>query len=71
MQNDEAAWFIQAASSERGQSAGRSEPARALHNQELKQAWFGAISNPMSNLTMLSIVLTGAGLIRERDRQQV
>ncbi|WP_316207716.1 ABC transporter permease, partial [Bradyrhizobium sp. SZCCHNR3042] len=40
---------------------------RARFNQELKQVWFGAISNLMSNITMLSIVLTGAALIRERE----
>ncbi|ABQ35740.1 MULTISPECIES: ABC transporter permease [Bradyrhizobium] len=40
---------------------------RARFNQELKQAWFGAINNLMSNITMLSIVLTGAALIRERE----
>ena len=40
---------------------------RARFNQELKKAWFGAISHFMSNITMLSIVLTGAALIRERE----
>lgn len=40
---------------------------RARFNQDLRQAWFGAINNLMSNITMLSIVLTGAALIRERE----
>jgi ABC-2 type transport system permease protein len=40
---------------------------RARFNPELKPAWFGAISNLMSSITMLSIVLTGAALIRERE----
>jgi ABC-2 type transport system permease protein len=40
---------------------------RARFNQELKQAWFGAINHLMSSITMLSIVLTGAALIRERE----
>jgi len=44
---------------------------RARFNQELKKAWFGAISHFMSNITMLSIVLTGAALIREREHGTV
>lgn len=40
---------------------------RARFNQELNQSWFGAITNVISSITMLSIVLTGAALIRERE----
>lgn len=40
---------------------------RARFNQELNQGWFGAITNIISSVTMLSIVLTGAALIRERE----
>ncbi len=40
---------------------------RARFNQELNQSWFGAITNVISKITMLSIVLTGAALIRERE----
>ena len=40
---------------------------RARFNQELNQGWFGAITNTISSITMLSIVLTGAALIRERE----
>ncbi|MDE1173210.1 MAG: ABC transporter permease [Parvibaculaceae bacterium] len=40
---------------------------RSRFNQELNKGWFGAISNAISSITMLSIVLTGAALIRERE----
>ena len=40
---------------------------RARFNPELNKGWFGAISNIISSITMLSIVLTGAALIRERE----
>lgn len=41
---------------------------RSRFNQNLKAGWFGAITNLISSITMLSIVLTGAALIRERER---
>ncbi|MBB6014691.1 ABC-2 type transport system permease protein [Aquamicrobium lusatiense] len=40
---------------------------RARFNPELNKGWFGALSNVISSVTMLSIVLTGAALIRERE----
>ena len=40
---------------------------RARFNPELNKGWLGAISNIISSITMLSIVLTGAALIRERE----
>ena len=40
---------------------------RARFNEELNKGWFGAITNVISSITMLSIVLTGAALIRERE----
>ena len=40
---------------------------RARFNPELNKGWFGAISNIISSITMLAIVLTGAALIRERE----
>ncbi|MFC4625362.1 ABC transporter permease [Daeguia caeni] len=40
---------------------------RARFNPDLDQSWFGAISNVISSVTMLSIILTGAALIRERE----
>ncbi|KPF42125.1 ABC transporter permease [Rhizobium sp. AAP43] len=40
---------------------------RARFNPELSQAWFGAINEVISTVTMLSIILTGAALIRERE----
>ncbi len=40
---------------------------RVLFNPNLTQAWFSAIMEIINNVTMLSIVLTGAALIRERE----
>lgn len=40
---------------------------RARFNPELSKGWFGAITNVISAITMLSIILTGAALIRERE----
>jgi ABC-2 type transport system permease protein len=40
---------------------------RSRFNQELNKGWFGAITNVISSVTMLSIILTGAALIRERE----
>ncbi|MDO9041172.1 MAG: ABC transporter permease [Desulfocapsaceae bacterium] len=40
---------------------------RARFNPSLRQAWFGAVMEVINNVTMLSIVLTGAALIRERE----
>lgn len=40
---------------------------RVRFNPELKQAMFGSIMEVINNITMLSIVLTGAALIRERE----
>jgi len=40
---------------------------RARFNPSLNEAWFGSIMELINNVTMLSIVLTGAALIRERE----
>ncbi|WP_157019110.1 ABC transporter permease [Mesorhizobium xinjiangense] len=40
---------------------------RARFNPQLDTGWFSAITNIISSITMLSIVLTGAALIRERE----
>ena len=40
---------------------------RARYNPNLQQAWFGALSEIINNVTMLAIILTGAALIRERE----
>jgi len=40
---------------------------RSRFNPELNKGWFGAISSIISSITMLSIILTGAALIRERE----
>jgi len=40
---------------------------RVRFNPNLTQAWFGSLMELISNVTMLSIVLAGAALIRERE----
>jgi ABC-2 type transport system permease protein len=40
---------------------------RARFNPTLSKAWFGAVIEVINNITMLSIILTGAALIRERE----
>jgi ABC-2 type transport system permease protein len=44
---------------------------RVRFNPELNRAWFGSIMEIINNVTMLSIVLTGAALIREREHGTV
>ena len=41
---------------------------RMRFNPNLTQAWFGSLMEIINNVTMLSIILTGAALIRERER---
>ncbi|BBK43216.1 ABC transporter permease [Allostella vacuolata] len=40
---------------------------RARFNPELNKAWFGSVMNVINSITMLSIILTGTALIRERE----
>ncbi|MCL6707663.1 ABC transporter permease [Pseudomonas sp. R2.Fl] len=40
---------------------------RSRFNPELNRTWFGSIHDIINNVTMLSIILTGAALIRERE----
>lgn len=40
---------------------------RMRFNPNLEAAWFGSLSELINNVTMLSIILTGAALIRERE----
>jgi ABC-2 type transport system permease protein len=40
---------------------------RARFNPSLEKSWFGGLMQIINNVTMLSIVLTGAALIRERE----
>jgi ABC-2 type transport system permease protein len=44
---------------------------RMRFNPALTQAWFGALMEIINNVTMLSIVLAGAALIREREHGTV
>jgi len=41
--------------------------SRACYNPNLDHSWFGALMELINNITMLSIILTGAALIRERE----
>jgi ABC-2 type transport system permease protein len=40
---------------------------RTRFNPTLAQSWFGSLMQIINNVTMLSIILTGAALIRERE----
>ncbi len=40
---------------------------RARFNPELNKVWFGSVMEVINQVTMLSIILTGAALIRERE----
>ena len=40
---------------------------RVKFNPNLNSTWFGAVMELINNITMLSIILTGAALIRERE----
>jgi ABC-2 type transport system permease protein len=40
---------------------------RARFNPSLEQSWFGGLMEVINNVAMLSIILTGAALIRERE----
>nr|WP_320115198.1 ABC transporter permease [uncultured Desulfuromonas sp.] len=54
-----------------GYRAPQSAPAtlalRSRFNPELNKSWFGSVMEIINNVTMLSIVLAGAALIRERE----
>ncbi|MBQ1782487.1 MAG: ABC transporter permease [Gammaproteobacteria bacterium] len=40
---------------------------RMRYNPNLESSWFGSVMELINNVTMLSIILTGAALIRERE----
>jgi len=40
---------------------------RVRFNPNLTSAWFGSVMELINNITMLSIILTGAALVRERE----
>ncbi len=44
---------------------------RILFNPELMESWFGGVTDLIRNITLLSVVLTGAALIREREHGTV
>lgn len=61
----EVAQFV--ARSEQGASAAVNLALRMRFNPNLEQSWFGSLMEIINNVTMLSIILTGAALIRERE----
>src|SRR6478609_1888694 len=44
---------------------------RAKFNPNLKSSWFSSVMQIINNLTMLTVILTGAALIREREQGTV
>ncbi|PZU69334.1 ABC transporter permease [Sphingobium sp.] len=44
---------------------------RARFNPTLDKSWFGGLSQIINQITMLSIILTGAALIREREHATI
>lgn len=44
---------------------------RARFNPELNSTWFGGVMQVINHITLLSIILTGAALIREREHGTV
>lgn len=44
---------------------------RVRFNPELNKSWFGSVTAVINQVTMLSIILTGAALIREREHGTV
>lgn len=57
---------------ERGTAAMPVELAlRARFNPQLDKTWFGSLMEIINSVTMLSIILTGAALIREREHGTV
>jgi ABC-2 type transport system permease protein len=58
-----------------GDRRGQGPPAalvlRARFNPALTPAWFGGLMEIVNNITMLSVIVTGAALIREREHGTV
>jgi ABC-2 type transport system permease protein len=44
---------------------------RARFNPNLKSSWFSSVMQVINNLTLLTVILTGAALIREREQGTV
>ncbi len=55
------------ARSEQGAASPVNLALRMRFNPNLEQSWFGSLMEIINNVTMLSIILTGAALIRERE----
>ncbi len=44
---------------------------RVSFNPEMNKSWFGAVMKLIDNITLLSVILTGAALLREREHGTV
>ncbi len=64
--NDEVNTFVQRARGRTSQAVDLAE--RVRFNPDLSKAWFSAVMKLIDQITMLAIILTGAALIRERER---
>jgi ABC-2 type transport system permease protein len=63
---------IQSFLSGRGDSGGPINlVVRAAFNPNLKTSWFSAMTQVINQITMLTVILTGAALIREREQGTV
>ena len=58
-----------------GQEGGKGSPInfviRAKFNPNLKTSWFSAMTQVINQITLLTVILTGAALIREREQGTV
>jgi ABC-2 type transport system permease protein len=63
--NDEVNTFVQRYRDTKAPPVGLA--LRTRFNPNLEESWFGSLMEIINNVTMLSIILTGAALIRERE----
>ena len=60
--------FVNDTSGGSGQTYTAQQLIRSRFNPNLTKAWEGAMNGLVNNVTMLALILTGAALIRERER---
>lgn len=63
--SNEVAEFVRRYRTDQPQQAGLA--VRVAFNPNLTRTWFGSVMEVINQITMLSIILTGAALIRERE----
>ncbi|UPT76521.1 ABC transporter permease [Sulfurovum sp. XGS-02] len=67
MINDEVRTFLQGTSADNDASLPVELVARMKFNPALESTWFGSVMEFIEQITLLSIILSGAALIRERE----